>query len=159
MPRLAPVMKTVLRLLSSMSRSCSPIARIARPLSSTSRCQALDPPAIAATVTFYPGAHVAQPVVQPAGPALPELEQLRPHPEPAPARRARHRRRPRAAALGVAGLELGDPGLEHLAARDRPALRRGQGPDPAAVRAAREVGVGLGGGDRAGAALDPHLPV
>src|SRR4051794_10670811 len=134
MPRLAPVMKTVLRLLSSMSRSCSPIARIARPLSSTSRCQALDPPAIAATVTFYPGAHVAQPVVQPAGPALPELEQLRPHPEPAPARRARHRLR---AAFRVAGLELGDPGLEHLAARDHPALRRGQGPDLAAVRAAR----------------------
>src|SRR4029079_1006321 len=77
------------------------------------------PPAVAA---------VADPVVQPAGPALPEFDFVGLDPEPAPIRGQRH------IAVGIASLHVLEFGLEHLAGGNHPALVRGPGAEAAPER-------------------------
>ncbi|CAK7287774.1 hypothetical protein SGPA1_50740 [Streptomyces misionensis JCM 4497] len=96
---------------------------------------------------------VAQPVVEPVLPALPELDRLRGDPEAAPVRRHRH-----LFALGVARRQLGVGRVQFGARGDHRGLGAGPGAQLGAVRAAAEVRGGLvapGAPDRAG---DDDLP-
>jgi outer membrane protein OmpA-like peptidoglycan-associated protein len=85
--------------------------------------------------TFEP---VAQPVVQPALAALPELPAVRHQAVAAPVRRTRRREQ-------VPGRGHGRVLHQHVAAADHFALRAGPGADARVERAAREVGVALVG--------------
>ena len=114
------------------------------PFSGRSGRQPLDLPARSA-----PG--VPQPVVQPAGPTLPELDGLGIHPVAAPVLGARD------LAVGILAIEFASAGFELHAIGYDFALLRGPGAQPGAGRAALEVGVGFLGRDALDRPFDPHL--
>src|SRR5690348_16486659 len=103
----------------------------------------LDPPA-------PPGARIEQPVVQPVGAPLPELDLGREQAVAAPVGRARRR-------LAVGALRLGRRALQDLPVGDALALWRGPGRDAGARRARREVGIRLGRAGLLDGAVDAHL--
>src|SRR5690348_14742761 len=103
----------------------------------------LDPPA-------PPGARVEQPVVQPVGAPLPELDLGGNQALAAPVRRARRR-------LAVAAFCLRRGVLEERPAGDARGLGGGPGGEAAARRTGGEVGVGLGRARLFRRAVDAHL--
>src|SRR5271165_1585110 len=96
----------------------------------TSRRQPLDEP-----TAFASG--VPQPVVQPAGPALPEFDDRGHDAVSAPVLGAGN------LAVGILELEGTKAGFEDFAIGNHLALARGPGAQPGAGRAAMEVGVGF----------------
>src|SRR5687767_5959591 len=94
---------------------------------------------------------VADPIVQPARPALPELGRLDHEPPTTPVRRAGN------VASVEAGLDLRRQTVELAAGREHVALWRGPRTDLAAPRTRREVGVRLGVADSLDRAAQPHL--
>ncbi len=95
-----------------------------------SRRQPLDEPTAFAS-------SVPQPVVQPAGPALPEFDDRGDDAVSAPVLGARN------LAVGILELEGANAGFQHLAIGNHLALARCPGTQPGAGRAALEVGVGF----------------
>src|SRR6185295_15711863 len=93
---------------------------------------------------------IEEPVVQPIGAPLPELDGLRDEPVSAPVRRPRRM---------IAELKLlfCEQFLQNRAAGHPLALRRGPGREARAERPARIVGVGILRADFLDRALDPHL--
>src|ERR1044071_1835745 len=112
------------------------------------RCEPLAAPALAVAAK-------ADAVVQPALPALPELDRVRAQAEAAPELRAGDALRP----AGEAGGHLGDGVLQDLAARDGAALVGGPGAKARPLGAAREVGLGRLARYPLDRALDAHLAV
>src|SRR5262250_1058531 len=88
--------------------------------------------------------------MQPAAPALPELEMVRQHAITAPMRRTRR-------ALAVLVGEGSPARLEPRAVLDRPALRRSPCADARAQRPRSEIRFALLGGHFFHGSFDPHL--
>src|SRR5215218_11119571 len=109
-----------------------------------SGCQSLDLPAVA-------GAAVAEAVVETAGAALPELDDLVGQAVAAPEVGQGD------LAVGRVGGQLGHPPLQDRPVLDDPALGRGGGAELAARRAGVEVGLALGPAGRRHRALDADL--
>jgi hypothetical protein len=94
----------------------------------------------------------SDPVVEPAGPTLPELEHYGKNAIPPPVWRSRD------IAIGVASHQLGMPGFEERAVWDDGALCRSPRAEPRAERSVDEVIVGFGGRDNLDSAFDADLP-
>ena len=104
---------------------------------------------------FPPGVLLAieKPVVQPRGPALPELDHLRHHPVAAPERGQRN------LAVGEFLLNLGELLHQEFPRSDDLALVGNPRADLRVARAGGEILERLGGADLLHRALDDHLPL
>ena len=100
-------------------------------------------------------ATIANPIVQPRGATLPELDGVGSEAISAPMRRTRHG----AAVVAIARLHLGEAGLQRRAPPDGLALRRRPRSELRRARTAREIVGRFGGVERRREALDPHLPL